>query len=167
MKVFVGCDHAGYSMKEAIKEFLTGQGHEVEDMGAHEYDTTDDFPDFIIPAAKRVAQDPENSRGIVFGGSGQGEAMAANKVPNIRAVVFYGPREAVESVDASGRTSTDTYEIIRLSREHNDANILSIGVRFVDEETAKKAVKLWLEFPFSEDERYARRIKKISCFEKC
>lgn len=114
-------------------------------MGVFEYNKDDDYPDFISKAAEKVSANPDNSKGIILGGSGQGEAMVANRYPNVRAVVYYGFNE----------------EIIKLSREHNDANILSLGASFLDDETAKKAIKLWLETSFSGEERHKRRISKI------
>jgi ribose 5-phosphate isomerase B len=99
--------------------------------------------------------------GIILGGSGQGEAMCANKVPGARALVFYGGVIAKEAIDVAGNTSTDLYTMIKLTREHNDANILSLGVRFLSEEEAEIAVKLFLETKFSGEERHVRRIGKI------
>lgn len=144
MKIYLAADHAGFALKEKIKDWLEEWDYEYEDLGAHELDPGDDYPDFIKPVAKRVAGESD-SRGIILGGSGQGEAMAANRIRGVRAAIYYGG-------------STD---LIRLSREHNDANILSLGARFVSEEEAEAAIKLWLETPFSEDERHVRRIKKI------
>lgn len=143
--IYLATDHAGYRMKEKIKEWLAEWGYEFEDMGAEEYNESDDYPDFIYPAAKVVAHDPENSKAIILGGSGQGEAMVANRYRGVRATVYYGGDK----------------EIIKLSREHNDANVLSLGARFLSEEEAKTAIKLWLETPFSNEERHKRRIKKL------
>ena len=106
-KIVLGTDHAGFELKEEIKKFLIQSGFEVEDMGTSKYDPGDDYPDFIVPAAKKVAADP-NAKGIIFGGSGQGEAIAANKVKGIRAAVYYG----------------DNLDIVKLSRAHNNCNIL-------------------------------------------
>ena len=146
MKIYLGGDHAAFPLKEKIKEYLTKDlGYEAEDKGAFSFDGLDDYPDFIKPVACAVASDPENSRGIIMGGSGQGEAIAANRFKGVRAAVFYGGPE----------------EIIKLSREHNDANILSIGARFVSENDIMHAVKLWLSTPFSGEERHQRRIAKI------
>lgn len=144
MKIFLGADHAGFELKEKVKVFLRGLGHEVADEGAFKFDPADDYPDFVEIVAKMVASDPE-SRGIVFGGSGQGEAMCANRFKRVRAAVYYGGRD----------------EVIKLSREHNNANILSIGARFVEEERAKEMIKLWLETSFSGDDRHIRRITKL------
>ena len=158
MKIFIGADHAGFELKQKLIPFLRELEHEVEDKGAFEFNTGDDYPDFITPVAREVASDPERSRGIIIGGSGQGEAMEANRFKGIRAAVYYGfcvPQSDMES----GKRSD--LEIVRLSREHNNSNVLSLGARFLSEEEAKSAVKLWLETPFSEDERHVRRLLKI------
>lgn len=144
MKIAVGTDHAGYLMKEEIKKSLLASGHEVLDMGALELQSGDDYPDFIAPVARAVAQ-KDVERGIIFGGSGQGEAMVANRVKGVRATVYYG----------------GTTDIIKLSREHNDANILSLGARFLSGDDAKHVVEMWLSTDFTHDERHARRIEKI------
>lgn len=143
--IYIASDHAGFELKEKLKIFLQELGYEAEDMGNFVYDEQDDYPDFILPVARAVAADPEQGRGIVLGGSGQGEAMVCNRVKGIRAVVIYNYNE----------------DIIRLSRQHNNANVLSLAARFLTEEEAKKAVKLWLETDFSNEERHTRRIKKI------
>ena len=110
MIIHIATDHAGLELKEKVKSYLSKLDYEVVDHGAFEYDALDDYPDFIFPCAEAVSND-SNSRGIILGGSGQGEAMAANRVKGVRAAVFYnGPDE-----------------IIKLSRQHNDANILSLG----------------------------------------
>ena len=147
MKVYLGTDHAGYALKEKIKQWLDEWGYDQEDMGAFAHDTEDDYPDFIRPVAERVSQDSENNRGIVLGGSGQGEAMAANRHKGVRATVY-----AARSLDL---------ELINLTREHNDSNILALAARFVPEEDAKEVVKVWLETPFPGEERHKRRIAKI------
>src|SRR5689334_2943550 len=118
MKVYLATDHAGFHLKEKLKQFLQEKGCNVEDCGAYEYDKNDDYPDFISKAAEAVSQNPQNVA-IIFGSSGQGEAMVANKYKNVRAAVFYGPVLPVKEVDASGRKSEDPYEMIRLTREHN------------------------------------------------
>ena len=143
MKIYLGADHAGFEMKEVMKKYLAELEHQVEDKGAFKYEPEDDYPDFILPVARAVAAEPE-SRGIIIGGSGEGEAICANRIRGARAAVFYG----------------GNFEIIELSRKHNNANILSLGARFIDDELAKKAIKLWLETPF-EGERHQRRIAKI------
>ena len=148
-KIFLGTDHAGFELKENIKKHLQSIGFDVEDCGAFSYNVEDDYPEFILKAAKKVAS-AKNSRGIIFGGSGQGEAIVANKVKGIRAAVFYG----------------DNLDIVKLSRTHNDSNILSIGARFVSMKKAAEAVNLWLEAGFGNEGRHIRRIKQIAGIEK-
>ena len=143
-KIFLGTDHAGFELKEEIKKYLIDSGFQVEDKGAHKLDPNDDYPDFIVPVAKAVAKNP-GSMGIILGASGQGEAMAANRIKGARAAVYYG----------------SNIEIVKLSRTHNNANILSLGARFLTKEEAVKAVKFWLGSDFSSEERHIRRIKKI------
>ncbi len=111
--------------------------------------------------AEAVARNSEGSLGIVIGGSGQGEAMVANRVSGARAMVFYGPRLPMGAINIEGHKSDDPFEIVRLARQHNDANILSIGARFVSEEEAKQAILIFLETEFSNEERHFRRVKKI------
>jgi len=162
MKIYLGTDHAGFELKEKIKSFLLEKGFEVEDCGAFEFDKNDDYPDFISKAARAVSKDPENSKGIIFGGSGQAEMMLANKFKGIRCALFYSAAIPVRTADVTGRISTDPYEMIRLTREHNNSNMLSIGVRFATDEEVIKVTKLWLEAPFPGDERHVRRIEKIT-----
>lgn len=149
MKVYLATDHAGFELKEKIKEFLKKEGYELKDFGASSLDPEDDYPDFISQAAEAISKDP-NSKAIILGGSGQGEAIVANKFPNVRAAVYYGRLEQMPV----------------LTRQHNDSNILSLGARFLKEEEAFKAVKLFLETPFSNEERHIRRIEKIKKFEQ-
>lgn len=144
MKIYLGADHAGFELKEKLMPFLKKLGYEVEDKGAFKYDKNDDYPDFIKPVAEAVAKD-SNAKGIIMGKSGQGEAMCANRTKGARAAVFYG----------------GPGEIIRLSREHNDANILALAGGFVGEQIAKESVKAWLEIPFVGEERHVRRLKKL------
>lgn len=150
MKVYLATDHAGFEIKEILREHLISRGLEVVDCGAHEYDPEDDYPDLIAEAARAVSKDPDNSRAIVLGGSGQGEAIVANKFPNVRAVVFYG----------------GPGEIVTLSRDHNDANVLSLGARFVTPEEAKRLSEVWLFRDFDGEERHMRRINRIKEIEK-
>ncbi len=150
MKIYVATDHAGFKLKEAIVPFVKKLGFDVQDCGAHEYDPEDDYPDYIKKAAENVSLNSQKSLGIIFGGSGEGEAMVANKYPHVRATVYYGGKP----------------EIVKLSREHNDANMLSIGARFVDEKEAKEIVKTWLLGQYSVHERHKRRIEKIAILEK-
>lgn len=159
--VYFGSDHTGFELKKILKEFVVSLGYEAVDLGNVIYDKDDDYPDYIFPVAQKVAEDPDNNRGIIFGGSGQGEAMAANRVKGVRTALFYGPVIAKQGVDVTGRVSSDPYEIVRLSRLHNYSNILSLGVRFLSNEEAKQAVKIWLETEFINEERHLRRINKI------
>lgn len=144
MKIYLASDHAGFELKVALKIMLVEEGHNVEDFGAHQYEPEDDYPDTVTKVASAVAGDPE-SRGIVLGGSGQGEAMACNRIKGARAAVYYGGPN----------------EILRVSREHNNANILSLGARFMTEKEAKSAVTEWLSTPFSNEERHVRRLSKF------
>lgn len=150
MKIAVGTDHAGFELLTQLKDFLQELGHEVVDFGPQEYAEGDDYPDFIFPAAQAVAKG-DCQYGVILGGSGQGEAMAANRVKGVRAAVFYG----------SPGNGEDPLEIIRLSRQHNDANVLSLGARFIGLDQAKQAVQTWLDTPFSGKERHKRRIDKL------
>lgn len=149
MKVFLGTDHAGFEFKERIKEFLEQEGYEVVDCGAHAFDKDDDYPDLISKAALEVSSNlKKNARGIVLGKSGAGEAMVANKIKGIRAFLAVNEKN------------------VRLAREHNDANVISLGSEIVPLPKAKKLIKLFLETPFSNEERHKRRIKKITELEE-
>ena len=159
LKIYVAADHAGFYLKKELIKYLGIKGFDVEDCGVFEMDEADDYPDFIIPCAQKVAGDKE-SLGIVIGGSGQAEAITANKVKGIRAALFYGPVRSQGAVDVTGRKSSDSYEIVRLARMHNNANILSLGARFQTPDDAKKAVTLFLETEF-EGGRHIARLKKI------
>jgi ribose 5-phosphate isomerase B len=145
-KILIATDHAGFELKEKLTVFLKTLGYEVKDFGAYSYNLKDDYPDFIMPLAEEVSKDPE-ARGIILGGSGQGEAIVANRFKKVRCAVYYG----------------GDLRIINFSREHNDANILSLGARFLNFEEAKDAVKVWLETPFSNEIRHISRIEKIDC----
>lgn len=161
MAVYIASDHTGLNLKTALVTYLTDAlGLEVEDMGAFEFSSEDDYPDLIKPCAEKVVA-ASGSFGIVIGGSGQGEAMAANKVKGARAVVFYGQAKALGAIDAEGAPSLDGFDIVRLARVHNDANILSFGARFVSENDAEEAARIFLETPFSGMERHLRRIRKL------
>ncbi len=161
MKIFIGSDHTGYELKEKLKVYLKELGYEIEDKGSFKYDENDDYPDFVRPVAEAVSSNPE-SRGIVLGGSGQGEAICANRVKNVRAAVFYGEVLPKSMIDITGKKSADPFEIVLLERRHNDANVLSLGVRFITEDEAKFAIELFLTTEFSGEERHLRRIKKLS-----
>ena len=155
MKIFIGSDHAGYEMKEKFISFLKEEGHEVVDKGAFNFDVNDDYPDFIKPVAEGVAGQA-GSFGIILGASGQGEAICANRVKGVRAALFYGQAPKSQT-DSSGKV----LDLISSARMHNDANVLSLGLRFINEDEAKEAVKLFLNTPFSGEERHVRRIKKL------
>ena len=166
MKVFFAGDHAGFELKAKLIEFTRSLGHEVEDLGPFSYDAGDDFPDFVVPLANKVAQEvtPLNPpskeggevRGIICAASGEGEAICANRLKGVHAVVYYGPVSRTQT-DASGKV----FDLITSTRQHNNANVLSLGARFMTEEEAKEAVRIFLETPFSNDERHVRRLKKI------
>ena len=164
MKVYLAGDHGGFTLKEEIKKFLLEKGYDVEDCGAYSFIPSDDYPTFIQSVAIKVSEQP-NSFGIILGGSGQAEMMLANKFKGIRAALFYSPRIAVTSVDVTGRESNDPFEIVKLTRLHNNANILSLGGRFLTIEEAITAVEIFLETPFSGEERHIRRITEISKIE--
>jgi ribose 5-phosphate isomerase B len=151
MKIILAADHAGYNIKEIIKKHLLSKsGLEVLDVGAHELNPDDDYPVYMSAAALKVAEDISgNTKAIIFGGSGQGEAMVANRFPGARCTVWYGGDK----------------NILTVSREHNDANILSVGARFVNEKTISEDIDIWLNTQFSGEERHARRIELIDNIE--
>lgn len=152
--IHVAADHAGFGYKEDVREWLTSLGYEVVDHGAYEYDEDDDYPDFVTSAADAVANDPEGrERAIIFGGSGQGEAIVANRYPNVRAVVFNGQYEPADGREVPSEIVT--------ARQHNDANVLSLGARFLSIAEVREAVETFLETDFSGDERHIRRLGKI------
>jgi len=147
--IYIASDHAGFYLKKALIQYLRVKEYEVEDCGAFAMDEADDYPDFIVPCAKKVVSN-KGALGIVIGGSGNGEAIAANKVKGIRAAVFYGSNA----------------EIARLAKLHNNANVLSLGARFTTDVEAKAAVAMWLETKFENEERHVRRIGKIKAAEE-
>lgn len=140
--IYLGSDHAGFALKETIKQWLLTHDYPVEDCGAFELDPADDYPDFVAAAARKVAT-REGAMGLVFGKSGAGECIVANKITGIRAVLAMNE------------------ENVRLSREHNDANVLSLGAAFLSDEQAVTLCQLFLDTPFSREARHARRIAKI------
>ncbi|MBP6857704.1 MAG: RpiB/LacA/LacB family sugar-phosphate isomerase [Candidatus Pacebacteria bacterium] len=144
MKIHLATDHAGFEHKESLKGYLLAHGYEIFDHGPEKLDENDDYPDFITPCAKAISIS-EGDKAVIFGGSGEGEAMCANRISGVRAVVYYGGNK----------------DILKFSREHNDANILSIGARFVTAEESYEAVTLWLNTPFSGEERHIRRLAKF------
>lgn len=146
MRVHIGSDHAGFELKQHLVSELTAKGYEVVDHGAPSYDAQDDYPVFCLPAAEAVVADP-GSLGVVIGGSGNGEAIAANKVDGVRCALAW-----------SEQTAT-------LGRQHNNANVISVGGRMHTTEEATRFVELFLETPFSEDARHQRRIDLLTQYE--
>ncbi|MBI4079979.1 RpiB/LacA/LacB family sugar-phosphate isomerase [Candidatus Kaiserbacteria bacterium] len=159
MKIYFAADHAGFELKNTLIEYVRGFGHEVEDCGAFAFDKEDDYPAFIAAAAKKLSTDSQKgieSRAIVIGASGQGEAIVANRYKGVRCALYYGETSNVQT-DMSGTT----LDILSSSRQHNNANALSLGARFIDTPSIGDKIKLWLETPFSGEERHVRRIKQI------
>jgi ribose 5-phosphate isomerase B len=147
MRVHIGSDHAGFEAKQRLASSLTGRGHEVIDHGPDEYDAQDDYPPFCLSTGAGVVADP-GSLGVVLGGSGNGEQIAANKVAGVRAALVWND------------------EIARLAREHNDANIASIGARLHDDEEILRFIIAFIETPFSGDNRHRRRINQLADYER-
>ncbi|MCA1822855.1 MAG: ribose-5-phosphate isomerase [Mycobacteriales bacterium] len=146
MRVYLGSDHAGFELKTRLVAWLRDAGHEPVDCGPVEYDAEDDYPPFVIDATERALGDP-GSVAIVLGGSGNGEAMAANKVRGARAALCW------------------SVETARLAREHNDANVCSLGARVVDADEQLRIVETFLTTAFTGDERHVRRIAQVSAYE--
>lgn len=146
MRVHIGGDHAAYEMQRGLVEWLAEQGHEVVDHGPAQYDEQDNYPVYVLRAAEGVAADP-GSLGIVLGGSGNGEQMAANKVKGIRAALCYST------------------ELAQLAREHNNAQIISLGGRFHTQEQAQAMVKVFLETPYAAVARHQRRLDMVTAYE--
>lgn len=159
MKIYIATDHAGFGLKQQLVAFLREDLQaDVHDCGAYALSEEDDYPDFIAEATRKLSIDTQSgieSRAIVLGGSGQGEAMVANRYAGVRCALYYGDRGTQQDV------SGNIIDIIASARIHNDANALSLGARFISLEEAKSAVKRFLETPFSGDERHLRRIAKI------
>ncbi|MER7545281.1 ribose-5-phosphate isomerase [Actinomadura sp.] len=147
MRVFLGTDHAGFELKEHLVSWLKENGHEAVDCGAFEYDAADDYPPFVLRAAQRTADEP-GTLGIVVGGSGNGEAIAANKVKGVRAALVWNEDTA------------------KLAREHNDANVIALGARQHDLAAATRFVELFLGTPYSGEPRHTRRIEMLSEYER-
>ena len=146
MRVFLGCDHAGFELKEHLVAWLSANGHEPVDCGAFVYDALDDYPPFVLRAAERTAAEP-GTLGIVIGGSGNGEAMAANKVKGVRAALVWNDDTA------------------RLAREHNDAQVMGVGGRMHSLEEMTRFVEVFLATAFSGEERHVRRIGQLTSYE--
>ncbi|HEY9586089.1 MAG TPA: RpiB/LacA/LacB family sugar-phosphate isomerase [Candidatus Paceibacterota bacterium] len=151
MRIYIASDHVGLTHKAEIVRRLKESGHEVVDCGAYEYKEDDDYPDFMSKVAREVSQNPEHLRGVVLGGGGQGEAMVCNRFRKVRAAVYYGAKKTINEED----------DVIKLAREHNNANVLAIGARFITVEEALDAVNRFLDTPFTEEPRHVRRIAKI------
>ncbi len=162
MNIYIASDHAGFELKKFLSGVLADMGHTMVDCGADGYNAADDYPPYISRAARAVSEAEalcvandeagqaemlHETRGIVIGGSGQGEAIVANKFKHVRAALCYGGEEADE--------------IVRLSRQHNNSNVLSLGARFLDEDQALELVLLWLSVPFSGDVRHVRRLHEL------
>jgi ribose 5-phosphate isomerase B len=147
MRIFLGSDHAGYELKNRLLDRLKELGHEPVDCGPHEYVSTDDYPPYVLRAAKGAADEP-GTLGIVIGGSGNGEVIAANKVPGVRAALAWNDETA------------------RLGREHNDANVVSIGARMHPTDEATRFVGIFVDTPFSGEERHVRRIAMLTAYEQ-
>ena len=145
MQILIASDHAGFELKAELKTYLKSQGYVVQDEGAYEVKEDDDYPDFVSVVAKQVSSAPDGCRGIIIGSSGQGEAMCANRYPRVRAAVLYHYDE----------------HIVHLSRLHNNANVLSLGARFLTADEAKRAVMAWLTTDFTNEERHKRRNDKL------
>ena len=161
MKIALTTDHAGFEQLKKLQQFLESKGHQCANYGPAVLNTADDYPDLIAPAAQAVA-DGKCQLGIIIGGSGQGEAMTANRFKGVRAAVYYGPAKAIADLGVDGqKADPDGFDILRLSRQHNDANVLSLGARFLNQAQIEAAVQLWLGTEFSQDERHQRRIKKL------
>ena len=146
MRVHIGTDHAGFELKNRLVTALSAKGHEVTDHGAHEYDALDDYPPFCTDVGEAVVAEP-GSFGVVIGGSGNGEQIAANKVPGVRAALVWNQDTA------------------RLARQHNDANVISVGARQHAEEELEELIELFLAEPFSGEERHQRRIDLVARYE--
>lgn len=143
MILYIGADHRGFELKEALKQFLKDNGYSVTDMGAGGYDEGDDFVDFARLVAEKVSSDIRNSKGILICGSGVGVDIVANRFPDIRSVLAFSADQAMAS------------------RNDDDANVLSLPADFMELEQAKKIVSVWLQTPFSNEEDHKRRIEKI------
>jgi ribose 5-phosphate isomerase B len=147
MRLHIGSDHAGLELKSELIAYLVNNGHDITDHGPYQYDALDDYPVFCIPAAEATAKDP-SSLGIVIGGSGNGEQMAANKVKGVRAALAW------------------SIETAKLGKEHNNANVIAIGGRMHSIEECKAIIDAFIATPFSNDERHVRRIDLISKYEE-
>ena len=160
MKIYFAADHAGFELKNKLAAFVRDElGHDVEDCGALSYDVNDDYPRIIASAARKLSADSmvgKDSRAIVLGASGQGEAMVANRFKGVRCALYYGKPSRMQT-DATG----NELDMLASTRIHNNANALSLGGRFLTEEEAKEVVQKWLAAPFTNEERHVRRVAQI------
>ncbi|MES2436665.1 MAG: RpiB/LacA/LacB family sugar-phosphate isomerase [Patescibacteria group bacterium] len=145
MKIYIASDHAGFELKTHIVQYLEENGIEVVDKGPYSFNPDDDYPDWISLAAEAVSKDSQHAKAIVIGLSGQGEALVANKFKGVRSGVYYGGHE----------------EIVKLLREHNNANVLSLGAKFISKHEAERAVDIFIENQFTGEERHVRRLQKL------
>lgn len=150
MLVYIASDHAGFEMKKTVENYLLEKGHDVVDVGSFSFVEDDDYPDYIHPAIQKMKESiaelgEESVRAVILGGSGTGEAIVANRYKNVRAVVF----------------NSVNLEVVKLGREHNNANVLSVGTRFVDNDYLELALEKFLETPFDKNSRHSRRLEKI------
>ena len=160
MKVYFAADHAGFELKNILLAFVRDElGHETQDCGAATFDVNDDYPEIIASAARELSEDTlagRDSRALLLGASGQGEAMVANRFKGVRCALYYGiPRRT--QTDAAG----NELDMLAATRIHNNANALSLGGRFLTAEEAKEAVQKWLAVPFTNETRHARRVNQI------
>lgn len=148
MKIYIAADHNGFQMKNELVEWLTGEGHEVTDMGPESFDKDDDYPDHGIKVAQAVAEDPDNRYGILLCGSGVGMSVVADKVKGIRAATIHDPK------------------IAKAAQRDDDINVLALGSKYIPTDQAKEVITAWLSTPFAKEDRFIRRINKISQFEQ-
>lgn len=148
MEIYIAADHNGFALKKTLSQWLQESGYQVIDSGPEQYIAYDDYPDYGIAAAKEIAEDTHNRRGILLCGSGAGMAVVANKVPGIRAALIHDP------------------DIARAAQRDDDINVLTLGAMFITEDDAKAVINAWLETIFSGEERHVRRINKIKRFEQ-
>ncbi len=147
MLIYIGADHRGFKLKESLKNYLKESGYEVVDVGNADYDQADDYPDFAALVGRKISLDPDNSKGILICGSGVGVDIAANKFKNVRSALAINSDQAMAS------------------RNDDNANVLSLGADYINEESAKKIVSIWLQTSFSGEERHNRRLEKVKKLE--
>lgn len=166
MKIFLASDHTGYNVKEKVKHYLQDKAYDIVDCGAYTLDPQDDYPQFMHKAAQGVSENPIEYRGVLFGGSGQGEAMVANKSTGVRCALIYSLATPQQAINSEGEKTDEPLTVVRLTREHNGANMLSLGVRFLSEDDILRIVLYWLQLSDPTNERHLRRIKQIRALEE-